>query len=93
MPGFTPYEEGRAIYQSRYLSNEGRLFFNSSDGLVPRDVNEQEDVYEFEPVGVGALSGHPCSCGGWVVGVWCLSLLGKLWWVGVWCVGKRVVWG
>jgi hypothetical protein len=44
VPGWTsPY------HQSRYLSNEGRLFFNSSDALVPQDVNNTEDVYEYEP--------------------------------------------
>ena len=61
VPGYTPYEEGRAIYQSRYLSNEGRLFFNSRDSLVPRDVNEQEDVYEYEPENVPLGSEHACS--------------------------------
>ena len=29
------------------------LFFNSSDALSPQDVNGTEDVYEFEPPGVG----------------------------------------
>jgi hypothetical protein len=44
VPGWTsPYR------QSRYLSNQGRLFFNSSDALVPQDVNNTEDVYQFEP--------------------------------------------
>jgi hypothetical protein len=38
-----------ALYQSRYLSNQGRLFFNSSDGLVPQDSNGLMDVYEYEP--------------------------------------------
>jgi hypothetical protein len=37
------------FYQSRYLSNGGRLFFNSSDALVPQDTNNTEDVYEYEP--------------------------------------------
>jgi hypothetical protein len=37
------------LYQSRYLSNSGRLFFNSSDALVPQDTNNTEDVYEYEP--------------------------------------------
>jgi DNA-binding beta-propeller fold protein YncE len=46
--------------QPRYLSNSGRLFFNSSDALVPKDVNEQEDVYEYEPEGVPA-GAHACS--------------------------------
>lgn len=39
------------IYQPRYLSNQGRLFFNSADALVPRDVNGQWDVYQYEPAG------------------------------------------
>lgn len=43
-----------SFYQSRYLSDSGRLFFNSSDALVPQDVNGTEDVYEFEPSGVGS---------------------------------------
>jgi hypothetical protein len=54
VPGWTPYSVDTALYQSRYLSDEGRLFFNSRDGLVPKDVNGQEDVYEFEPGGVGS---------------------------------------
>jgi hypothetical protein len=40
-------------YQSRYLSDSGRLFFNSSDALVPQDTNGTEDVYEYEPPGSG----------------------------------------
>jgi hypothetical protein len=41
-------------YGARFLSNEGRLFFNSSDALVPQDTNKTEDVYEYEPaVGAG----------------------------------------
>ncbi len=43
-----------ADYQSRYLSNNGRLFFDSPDGLVPAAVNHKEDVYEFEPQGAGS---------------------------------------
>jgi DNA-binding beta-propeller fold protein YncE len=51
VPGWTtPY------HQSRYLSDEGRLFFNSSDALVPRDVNGTEDVYEYEQPGVGSCT-------------------------------------
>jgi hypothetical protein len=40
-------------YQSRYLSDSGRLFFNALGGLVPQDVNGIGDVYEHEPAGVG----------------------------------------
>jgi hypothetical protein len=56
IPGWTAYLLETALYQSRYLSDQGRLFFNSSDALVPRDVNGDEDVYEFEPAGVGGCS-------------------------------------
>jgi WD40-like Beta Propeller Repeat len=56
IPGWTPYKLGEALYQSRYLSDSGRLFFNSNDALVPQDVNGTEDVYEYEPSGVGGCS-------------------------------------
>jgi WD40-like Beta Propeller Repeat len=65
VPGLTPYRNSRALYQSRYLSDSGRLFFNSSDGLVPKDVNGTWDVYEYEPQGVGV---EGASCGSGVVG-------------------------
>jgi hypothetical protein len=53
VPGWTPYVHGGALYQSRYLSNSGRLFFNSHDPLVPQDVNGNWDVYEYDPVETG----------------------------------------
>jgi hypothetical protein len=53
VPGFTPFEAGEASYQSRYLSDSGRLFFNSHEALVPQDVNGTWDVYEYEPPGIG----------------------------------------
>jgi len=59
VPGWTPYQLGYARYQSRYLSDQGRLFFNSSDALVPGDVNGQEDVYQYEPQGLGGCSSAP----------------------------------
>ncbi len=55
IPAWTPSTlSSPAVYQSRYLSDSGRLFFNSSDALVPADVNGKEDVYEYEPSGVGS---------------------------------------
>ncbi len=42
-----------AFHRPSYLTNEGRLFFNSSDALVPQDTNGLADVYEYEPPGVG----------------------------------------
>jgi hypothetical protein len=58
VPGWTPLnlQIGSGWYQSRYLSDGGRLFFDSFDGLVPWDVNGAQDVYEFEPAGVGSCS-------------------------------------
>lgn len=42
--------------QPRYLTNEGRLVFDTQESLSPHDTNEGvEDVYEYEPKGVGAL--------------------------------------
>ena len=35
------------------LSESGRVFFNSTDALVPHALNEAEDVYEWEPSGTG----------------------------------------
>jgi DNA-binding beta-propeller fold protein YncE len=61
LPGWTNIDETTAAYQSRYLSNSGRLFFNSPDALVPAVREEvqagktsKEKVYEYEPGGVGS---------------------------------------
>ncbi len=43
--------------QQRYLLNNGMLFFDSTVGLVPQDTNGKEDVYEYQPAGVGDCSG------------------------------------
>jgi DNA-binding beta-propeller fold protein YncE len=50
---WTTFAAGRTRYQSRYLSDSGRLFFDSHDALAPQDVNGTQDVYEYEPAGVG----------------------------------------
>ena len=53
VPGWAPYSSTHALYDPRFLSDSGRLFFNAVGGLVPRDVNGQVDTYQFEPPGVG----------------------------------------
>jgi NHL repeat-containing protein/WD40 repeat protein len=66
IPGWTGLDNSRGLYQSRYLSDNGRLFFNSADALVPLAVptrNEKvegqelqvgvENVYEYQPTGEG----------------------------------------
>ncbi len=58
LPGWTGTEGQTAIYQSRYLSDSGRLFFNSPEPLVGADTNGRTDVYEFEPNAVGGCSGE-----------------------------------
>jgi hypothetical protein len=41
--------------QARYLLDSGRLYFDSRDSLLPADSNEGvEDVYQYEPEGVGS---------------------------------------
>ena len=48
---------GRADWQPqpRYVTDSGRLFFDSQDRLSPRDTNGKvEDVYEYEPQGLGS---------------------------------------
>jgi hypothetical protein len=43
--------------QARYLSDHGRLFFDSRDSLSVNDTNGQaEDVYQYEPEGVGSCT-------------------------------------
>lgn len=56
IPGWTLQSLETSRHQSRYLSDSGRTFFNSPDALVPEDTNGVEDVYEYEPAGVGDCS-------------------------------------
>jgi len=58
IPGWTSFAIETAVYQSHYLLDDGRLFFNSTDALVPQDVNGAEDVYQYEPYGVGDCHGE-----------------------------------
>ncbi len=60
IPVWSEISINKMRYQSRYLSDSGRLFFNSNDALVPQDVNGAEDVYQYEPPGVGPGVGN-CS--------------------------------
>ena len=61
LPGWTPVTKELALYQSRYLGDEGRLFFDSPAGLVPAGANGKEDVYEYEPTGVGGCTSAAAS--------------------------------
>jgi hypothetical protein len=59
VPGWTAFTAQDSAHQPRYLSDNGRLFFNSSDALVPQDTNNNVDVYEYEPVGIDCTMGSP----------------------------------
>jgi hypothetical protein len=56
VPGWTRTHTGQGLYQPRYLSNSGRLFFDSVDGLVAHDTNGRLDVYEYVPAEVGGCT-------------------------------------
>jgi len=57
LPGNERFESNApSFYQPRYLSNSGRLFFNSVDSLVPSDSNGTADVYQYEPAEVGSCT-------------------------------------
>ncbi len=60
----TGFENAISIHdQPRYLTDGGRLFFDSDDALVPQDVNGTQDVYEYEPAGVGSCSASSVTFG------------------------------
>ena len=56
VPGWDNLDNETPTHQPRYLVDGGRMFFDSPAALVPGDTNGLEDVYEFEPVGVGGCS-------------------------------------
>lgn len=56
VPPWTRFDLSETRYQSRYLASSGRLFFDSHDALLPQDVNGTQDVYEWEPAGVGSCT-------------------------------------
>ena len=76
IPGWTAESLVTALIQPRYLSDEGRLFFDSADALVPQvtvptrseEINRQaqqvgvENVYEYEPAGVGSCESPTGGC-------------------------------
>lgn len=41
-------ERHTAAVPQRYVTDNGRVFFNTPDALLPRDINGQADVYEYE---------------------------------------------
>jgi len=56
IPTSNPDDEFVTQHQPRYLSDTGRLFFNSPSDLVPAAKNGKENVYEYEPNGEGTCT-------------------------------------
>ncbi len=64
-----------STYTPRYIQNDGRVFFNAADSLVPADSNGDGDVYEYEPAGVGTCGAASGDAGTAVVPGGCVSLI------------------
>jgi hypothetical protein len=62
IPGWTAQTLTNAVFQPRYLTDQGRLYFNSPDALVPAAKNGKENVYEYEPSGVGSCQSLTGGC-------------------------------
>jgi hypothetical protein len=43
-------------YQQHYLNDKGQLFFSTEDSIIPQDINNSSDVYEYEDGKVYLLS-------------------------------------
>jgi hypothetical protein len=52
---------GASFYHPRAALDNGRVFFNAVDPLVPADSNGEWDVYQFEPLGIGSCTESPAS--------------------------------
>jgi hypothetical protein len=71
----TEPEEGRSLYRPRSVLDNGRVFFNSVDPLVPADSNGNWDVYEYQPVGVGSCVAQTSSAAAVRSGSGCVGLI------------------
>lgn len=78
IPGWTALGKSIGLYQSRYLSNSGRLFFDSADPLVPLAVPTREEAVGGEKLTVGVENVYeyePSSIGGCGTEGGCVSLI------------------
>ena len=69
IPGASPNGESSTdVYKPRDLSSDGRrVFFDSSDALVPQDTDTRPDVYQWEASGEGSCQ-IPSGCLGLLSG-------------------------
>lgn len=66
---------GASIYRPRVVLDNGRVFFNSFDSLVPADGNGEWDVYQYESIGTGDCSSSSSTAATARVARGCVSLL------------------
>lgn len=71
----TEPETGRSLYRPRSTLDNGRVFFNSVDALVPGDSNGNWDVYQYQPVGIGTCTAQTSSAAAVRSGSGCVSLI------------------
>ena len=57
------------------IHDDGRLYFNALDSLVPADSNGNSDVYQYEPEGTGSCSASSSGASLAHVGGGCVSLI------------------
>jgi hypothetical protein len=48
--------QGASLHTPRFILDNGRVYFNAIDSLVPADSNGEWDVYQYEPLGAGDCS-------------------------------------
>lgn len=75
LPQPTSINLGATTYQPRAVLENGRMFFNAVDSLVPADSNNQWDVYQFEDLGTGGCSIGSGNAGIVRSGEGCVSLV------------------
>jgi hypothetical protein len=75
LPEATKIGGSFSLYRPRAVGDDGRVFFNAADSLVPADSNAAGDVYEYEPTGVGTCTPSSAGAGTAIVPGGCVSLL------------------
>jgi hypothetical protein len=64
-----------SFYRPRAVFDNGRVFFNAADSLVPADSNGEWDVYQYQPDGVGSCSDSNLSASAVRQGPGCVGLV------------------
>ncbi|HEX5592947.1 MAG TPA: hypothetical protein VFX35_06335 [Solirubrobacterales bacterium] len=63
------------VYAPRAMLDNGRVYFNAFDSLVPTDTNGKWDVYQYEDTGVGSCTASPAGAAMSRLAGGCVSLI------------------